>query len=79
MTERHDHDSHDYTIGRLVERVDAVADAVARIEAKLDVVTERHDVRMRDAEAKLARWGGIGATLLAIWGAFISWVSGVGR
>lgn len=65
MTESHD--SHNRDIGRLEAQVEALFNAVARIESKLDVNIAQHDERLRDVEGEIKVIRRIGTIVAVIW------------
>ena len=68
MTEPHE--NHNWNIGRLEAQVEALFNAVERIEAKLDVNIAQHDVRLRDVEGEIKAIRRIGTIVAVLWTTF---------
>ena len=61
---------HQYRLGRLEAQVEALFNAVGRIESKLDVNIAQHDERLRDVEGEIKAIRRIGTIVAVLWTTF---------
>ena len=64
-----------WNIGRLEAQVEALFNAVERIEGKLDVALAQHDERLRDVEGEIKAIRRIGTIVAVLWTTFTAMIA----